>query len=84
MSILPIAESKNSGLILVPTKCRPFCVISKIGHNSPAKAQKSFTSVIEGGSYLHIAFPKFNAIYNTDIHNTKSIIYNTQYIYYQI
>ena len=36
MSILPIAESNNSEFILVPTKHRPFCVMSKIGHNSPA------------------------------------------------
>ena len=36
MSVLPIAESKNWGLILVPMKHRPFCVMSKIGQNSPA------------------------------------------------
>ena len=36
MPTLHIAESETRGLILVSTKRWPFCVMSKIGHNSPA------------------------------------------------
>ena len=54
MSILPIAESKNWGLILVPMKRRPFCVMSKIGHNSPANKKDRMTmKPINAGFDIH-------------------------------
>ena len=45
MPVLPIAERKKWGLILVPKKRRPFCVMSKIGHNSPAYSAIVFKTI---------------------------------------
>ena len=61
MSILPIAESNNWGLILVPTKRWPFCVMSKIGHNSPANCSVfMICTVLHRSCVLHLLCMHFS------------------------